>query len=208
VRVTIVGTGNVARGIAARTLAGGHCVAFVGSFFAKAEDLADGLTGQGDVRAAETIDGDLVVLAVPFSEAPHLVRQYAGQLAGRVIVDLTNPVDLSTIEPLDVRPFASGAEVIADETPDGAELVKAFNTTFAGLLLTGAVSGVPLDVLIAGDDAGAKARVAELARDGGLRPVVAGRLVRARELEALGYLHMAVQPALGTSFASAVKLIA
>ena len=46
-----------------------------------------------------------------------------------------------------------------------------------------------------------------LARDGGLRPIDAGRLARARELEALGYLHMAVQPALGTAFGSAVAIV-
>jgi predicted dinucleotide-binding enzyme len=45
-----------------------------------------------------------------------------------------------------------------------------------------------------------------LVEDGGLRPVDAGPLRRARELEALGILHMAVQPSLGTGYASTVKL--
>jgi 8-hydroxy-5-deazaflavin:NADPH oxidoreductase len=210
VRVTIVGTGNMARGVAARALAGGHHVTFVGTDIAKAEDLAEEMTGQGPVDSAEEVSGDVVVLAVPYTEAPHVVRQYADQLVGRVVVDVTNPVDLSVLEPLPagyVAPFPSGAEVIAAEVPEGASVVKAFNTTFAGTLLAGEVAGQPLDVFIAGDDVEARGVVSRLVSDGGLRPIDAGPLARARELEALGYLHMAVQPALGTGFASAVKVL-
>jgi predicted dinucleotide-binding enzyme len=69
------------------------------------------------------------------------------------------------------------------------------------------VAGQPLDVLIAGDDEGAKDAVSTLARDGGLNPIDAGPGHRARELEALGLLHMSVQGPLGTGFASAVKIL-
>jgi 8-hydroxy-5-deazaflavin:NADPH oxidoreductase len=206
-RVSIIGTGTMARGIAVRALAGGHHVVLVGTHVAKAQDLADELAGEGPVEAAEEVSGDIVVLAVPFTVAPHVVRQHAGELDGTVVVDITNPVDLGTLEPLDVGPFRSGAEVIAEEVPDGASLVKAFNTTLAGTLIAGQVAGQPLDVFIAGDDDAARATVARLAQDGGMRPVEVGPLARARELEAAGYLHMAVQPALGTAFGSALKVI-
>ena len=86
-------------------------------------------------------------------------------------------------------------------------VVKAFNTTFAGTLGQGAVAGQPLDVLIASDDEDAKATVSELVSEGGLRPVDAGPLKRARELEALGYLHMAVQGAMDTNYGSTVKIL-
>jgi predicted dinucleotide-binding enzyme len=208
VRVSIIGTGNMARAVAARALAGGHHVTFVGTHIAKAEDLADELAGQGEVRPAETVEGDLVVLAVPYTQAPHAVRQHAEALAGAVLVDITNPVDLGVLEPLDVAPFDSGAAVIASEAPEDARVVKAFNTTLAGPLVAGAVAGQPLDVFLAGDDAAAKDTVRRLVVDGGLRPIDAGPLVRARELEALGFLHMAVQGPLGTGFASAVKVLA
>jgi predicted dinucleotide-binding enzyme len=207
-RVTIVGTGNMARGVAARALAGGHHVTFVGTALAKAEDLADELAGQGEVRAADAVGGDLVVLALPYTQAPHAVRQHAGELPGTVLVDVTNPVDLSVLEPLDVAPFRSGAEVIADVAPEGVPVVKAFNTNFAGTLVAGSVAGHPLDILIAGDDRDATGLVARLARDGGMRPIEAGSLAHARELEALGYLHMVIQAPLGTHFASAVKVLA
>jgi predicted dinucleotide-binding enzyme len=208
-RVAIVGTGAMARGIATRALAGGHHVTLIGTDIAKAADLAEELAGEGDVRAADVPDGDLVVLAVPYTEAPHVVREHAGALAGGVIVDPTNPIDIATLEPLGpdyIGPFASGAQAIAAEAPDAA-LVKAFNTTFPGTLVAGQVGGRPLDVFLAGDDNDAKARVATLVRDGGLRPIDAGPLARARELEAAGLLHMSVQAALGTAFGSALAVL-
>lgn len=210
-RVTIIGTGNMARGIATRALSGGHHVTFVGSDISKAEELADELSGTGPVAAGEHVGGDIVVLAVPFTEAPHVVRQHADELDGMVVVDITNPVDLSILEPLDaeyIEPFDSAAQVIDAGAPERAMVVKAFNTTFAGTLIAGQVNGEPLDVFIAGDDDDAKAKVSRLVHDGGLRPIDVGRLARARELEALGYLHMVVQGPLHTGFASAVKVLA
>jgi predicted dinucleotide-binding enzyme len=203
--VTIAGTGNMARAIAVRALAGGHEVSFIGTHVSKAEDLADELSGQGPVRAAEAVDGDILVLAVPYSAAPHVVRQHAPELDGTVVIDITNPVG-DDFEPLDVE-LGSGAQVIAAAAPDGAPVVKAFNTTFAGTLMAGAVAGQPLDVFIAGDDQAAKAKVARLVEDGGLRPIDAGPLRRARELEAVGFLHMAIQHTRDTLFATAVKVL-
>src|SRR5699024_474792 len=66
--VAIIGTGNMARALATRALAGGHRVVLVGTALGKAEDLADELTGEGDVAASEEASGDVVVLAVPFTE--------------------------------------------------------------------------------------------------------------------------------------------
>jgi predicted dinucleotide-binding enzyme len=203
--VTIAGTGNMARAIATRALAGGHEVVFIGTHIGKAEDLADELTGLGMVRAADEVDGDILVLAVPYNAAPHVVRQHAAELDGTVVIDITNPVD-DSFEPLEVE-LGSGAQVIAAVAPDGAPVVKAFNTTFAGTLTAGEVAGQPLDVFIAGDDEAAKAKVARLVQDGGLRPIDAGPLRRARELEALGYLHMAIQHTRDTLFATAVKVL-
>jgi predicted dinucleotide-binding enzyme len=185
-------------------------VSIVGTDIGKAEDLVDELTGEGEVQPAEEVGGDITVLAVPYTQAPHAVRSHAGELEGTVVVDVTNPVDISVLEPLRgdyVEPFSSGAEVIAAEVPEGVSVVKAFNTTFAGTLMAGSVAGQPLDVFVAGDDEEAKAQVRQLVRDGGMRAIDAGPLARARELEALGYLHMAIQPSLGTRFASAVKVL-
>jgi predicted dinucleotide-binding enzyme len=208
-KVTIVGTGAMSRAIASRALAGGHEVSFIGTHISKAQELADEMIGEGTVEAAEGVSGEVVVLAVPYSEAPHVVREYADQLSGTVIVDPTNPVDFGTVEMLDrawLGPFASGGQLIEAEAPDGAALVKAFNTNFAGPLLAGEVDGEPLDVFIAGDDPEAKDKVMRLVSDGGMRGIDAGRLNRARELEATALLHMEIQGTRGTAFASAIKV--
>lgn len=206
-RITIIGTGNMARGIAARALSGGHDVTLLGTEAEKAQALAADLSG--DVRAGqvgEPLDGDVVVLAVWYAVVDDVIGRYGDQFDGKVIVDITNPIDVEAFEPLALE-AGSAAQEIAAKAP-GAKVVKAFNTTFAGTLATGEVGGQPLDVLIAADDEGAKETVSQLVSDGGLRPIDAGPLKRARELEALGYLHMTLQQPLGTNFASTVKLLA
>jgi predicted dinucleotide-binding enzyme len=205
--VTIIGTGNMARGIATRVLAGGHSVTLLGTATDKAEALAAEL--DGDVRAGQSGDpltGDVVVLAVWYQAVDGVLSTYGDQLDGKVVVDITNPVDPETYAPLTIDE-GSVAQQIAARVP-GARVVKAFNTTFAGTLVEGTVAGQPLDVFLAGDDDAAKDAVKQLATDGGLRPIDAGPLALAHHIEALGYLNMAIQPALGTNYASAVKVLA
>ena len=205
--ITIIGTGNMARGIATRALAGGHSVTLLGTETAKAQALADELAG--GVRAGQVGDpltGDVVVLAIWYAALDDVLERYDGQLDGKIVIDITNPIDVDAFEPLELD-AGSAAQEIAARAP-GAKVVKAFNTTFAGTLAEGRVAGEPLDVLIASDDDDAKQAVSTLVTDGGMRPVDAGPLRRARELEALGYLHMTLQQALGTGFGSTVKVLA
>jgi predicted dinucleotide-binding enzyme len=206
--VTLIGTGNMARGLGSRVLAGGHDLTVVGKDEQRAEAVAADLGGQGHVGTAvdgDPIEGEVVVLAVYYPDARAAVEQYADQLAGKVVVDITNPVN-ATFDGLVVPPDGSATNELAGLAPD-ARFVKAFNTTFAGPLTQGEVDGQTLDVLIAGDDEDAKAQVAALARDGGLNPIDVGPQARARELEATGLLHMGVQDTLGTGFASALKIV-
>jgi hypothetical protein len=155
----------------------------------------------------EAIAGaDVVVLALPYPEGRAVAREQGAALSGVTVVDTCNPVDFSTFDSLLTSPGMSAAEEIAAASP-GARVVKAFNTTFASALVAGWAGGLPLDVFLAGDDAPAKARVAALVSDGGMRPVDTGPLRRARELEAFQLLHMTLQGPLGLDWASAVKLL-
>jgi 8-hydroxy-5-deazaflavin:NADPH oxidoreductase len=202
--VTIIGTGNMARGIGGRVLAGGHDLTVVGKEGDKTEAVAADL-GQGSVTTAESsdrIEGDVVVLAVYYPDARSAVEQHRDQLGGKVVVDITNPVN-ETFDELVVPPDGSATAELQGLAPE-ARFVKAFNTTFANTLRG---DDKELDVLIAGDDEDAKRAVAQLARDGGLNPIDAGPQKRARELEALGLLHIALQGTLGTGFASAVRFV-
>jgi len=166
--------------------------------------LASSLTGDVTSGAVgDQITGEIVVLPVPYPAAAPVVKQYGKSLAGKVIIDITNPVDFATFDSLVTPPDSSAAEEIAKIVPAGANVVKAFNTTLAGTLVAGSVAGPSLDVLIAGDDAEAKAKVVALVQAGGMRALDAGPLRRARQLEQAGYLRMLLQQPLGTSYGSA-----
>ncbi|MDP8943243.1 MAG: hypothetical protein M3N16_03885 [Actinomycetota bacterium] len=147
------------------------------------------------------------MLAVPYGAARPLVERYAGELEGRVVVDITNPLN-DDYSGLVETPAGSGAPEIAAAAPDAARVVKAFNTTFARTVADGQVAGQPLDVFVAGDDAEAKAAVTQFVEAGGSRAIDAGPLARARDLEALGFVHIGLQGALGTGFGSAIKIVA
>ena len=207
--VTIIGTGNMARGIGSRLIAGGHEVTVLGKEVDAAEAVVADVGANGKARAGRSGDpvaDDVVVLAVYYPDAQTAVDQYGDSLSGKVVVDITNPVN-DSFDGLVTPPDSSAAQELARRAP-GARVVKAFNTTFAGTLSEGSVAGQPLDVFIAGDDEDAKATVAKLAEDGGLNPLDAGPLKQARQLEAMGLLHMTLQSSLGTGFSTALKILA
>ena len=192
--ITIIGNGNMARGIAITALAAARTVEILGQDAAKAQALATEL-GAG-VTFGSTADaprGGIVVLAVPFAAAASVVSNYGEALAGKTLVDITNPVNFETFDSLVVGPDTSAAEEIARLAPAGAHVVKAFNTNFAGTLLAGQSGGQPLDVFIAGDDAAATGAVSNFVEAAGLRPLVVGPLKRSRELEGFQFVLMTLQ---------------
>ena len=207
-RVTIVGAGNMGRGIGTRVVAGGHQVEIVDRDPADAQRLAGDLGGSATaLDPQEPFGGEVVVLAVYYPGIKDAARQYADQLAGKTVVDITNPVDTQTWDRLATPPGTSSAEEVQQLVPPGTPVVKAFNTTFSGTLVGGEVDGQRLDVLIAGDDEAAKQKVSQLAADGGLRPIDVGPLSRAQQLEQLGFLHISLQQPHGLGFGSAIKLV-
>lgn len=211
-KVTIIGAGQMGRGIGTRAVAGGNDVEVIDTDAEAGRGLARELTERrgGSAAALEpgaTIGGEIVVLALYYPVIGDVVRQYADALRGRVVIDIANPVDFDTMDGVVTPPDSSSAEETAKLVPDGTPVVKAFNTTFGKTLVSGEVAGQHLDVLIAGDDAAAKRKVSELVDAGGLRAIDVGPLRRARQLEQLGFLHISLQDRLGTGFGSAVKFI-
>jgi len=205
--ITIIGTGNMGRAIATRAAAAGHTVTVLGTTAEKAQALAGELSGDvGSGTVGDELQTNIVVLAIWYQAVDDVLGRYGEQLNGKVVVDITNPVDPQTFQPLTIE-AGSAAQAIGQKAP-GARVVKAFNTTFAGTLVEGRIAGQPLDVLIASDDRDAKDVVSQLAEDAGLRAIDAGPLAHARQLEGLGYLHMAIQDGLGTGYASAIKILA
>jgi len=205
--ITIIGAGNMARGIAARAQAGGHAVQILARDAEAAAKLAGELGGgitTGGIGDAVT--GEIVVLALPYDAALAVAEELRDALAGKVVVDITNPVDFATFDRLVTPADSSAAEEIAKVVP-ASKVVKAFNTTFAGTLVGGEVAGEKLDVLVAADDAEAKAAVVELVESSGMRGLDAGPLKRSHQLEGIGFVHMTLQGQLGNTWSTGVKVI-
>ncbi len=170
--LSILGTGNMGQAIAAVAGKGGHTVQLLG-----VDD------------AATQVTGDIVVLAVPYPAIPEVIAQRGESLAGKIVVDITNPLNFETFDSLVVPADSSAAAQIAAALPQSS-VVKAFNTTFAATLAAGTVGPLTTTVLIAGDDADAKSTLVGVFTSGGLDVIDAGSLKRARELEAVGFLQL------------------
>ena len=172
--LSIIGTGNMGQAIAAVAGRGGHSVQ---------------LLGQGDTETQVT--GDIVVLAVPYPAVSSVIAQRGESLAGKVVVDITNPLNFETFDSLTVPADSSATAEIAAALPQ-SRVLKAFNTTFAATLAKGTVGDLTTTVLIAGDHADAKSTLAGVITSGGLAVIDAGPLSRARELEAIGFLQISL----------------
>ena len=170
--LSIIGTGNMGQAIAAVAGKGGHTVQ---------------LLGENDQNTP--VGGDVVVLAVPYPAVSDVLAKRGEQLAGKIVVDVTNPLNFETFDSLVVPADGSATAEIAAALPQ-SRVLKAFNTTFAGTLAAGTVGPLTTTVLIAGDDTDAKSTLAGIVTSGGLNAIDAGSLKRARELEALGFLQL------------------
>ena len=170
--LSIIGTGNMGQAIAAVAGRGGHSVQ---------------LLGQDD--AATQVTGDIVVLAVPYPAVSGVIAERGESLAGKVVVDITNPLNFETFDSLTVPADSSATAEIAGALPQ-SRVVKAFNTNFASTLAAGTVGALTTTVSVAGDDADAKAALAGVITSGGLQAIDAGSLSRATELEAIGFLQI------------------
>jgi predicted dinucleotide-binding enzyme len=181
--ISIIGSGGMAAAIGGLAAKAGHTVEVMSRNAAKARTLAEQFgAGATTGTFGATPAGHIVILAVPYSAVLDVVKQYGEALAGKLLVDITNPVgsDLTSF----VTPEGSfGAREIAKAAPADAQVVKAFNTQFSHVLAAGPGEGHPLDVFLAGDDAQAKARVTAFVESLGLRPMDVGPLPMARTLE-------------------------
>jgi len=208
--ISIIGLGNMARALGAIALECGNTVQVIGRDAAKAADLAGALGGgaiAGTIGAA--LAGDIVILAVPYDSAAPIVRQYGDALAGKVIVDITNPFDRADFSGLVTPDDSSAAQEIAKAAPAGAHVVKAFNTVFGQVLAARKAGDRPLDVFIAGDDDGAKAHVSAFIESLGLRPLDTGGLKMAHWLEGAGLviMRLAIGQAVKGNFSLGIDIL-
>lgn len=195
--IAIFGTGNMASGLAVLFAKAGHDITLASRDSAKAQTVAAKL-GSG-IRVSSLADAagaaDAVVLAVPYEAAANVVEA-AGDLAGKIVIDITNPLT-ADFSGLTIGHTTSAAEEIQKRIP-AAKVVKAFNTVFASVLQNGGkTAGKPVTVFVAGDDAEARKSVVFLAKSAGLAAMQTGGLASARYLEPVAGLNIALGYGLG-----------
>jgi 8-hydroxy-5-deazaflavin:NADPH oxidoreductase len=184
--ISIIGSGNMAATIGTRAAKHGHTVEIMSRNTAKAQALADQI-GHGTTVGTygATPVGDIVFVAVLFQSAVDVVTHYGDALAGKTLIDITNPfnADASAIVTTEGN---SVSQQIAAAAPKSAHVVKAFNSIFQGVL----AQDKPLDVFFAGDGAEAKTRFAAFLQSLDLRPLDVGGLEMTYVLEWAGILLM------------------
>jgi predicted dinucleotide-binding enzyme len=180
--VSIIGSGSMARAIGTRAAKHGHTVELLSRNAAKAQALAEQI-GQGatvgtfGARPA----GDIVVLAVLYGGVVDAVSKYGDALAGKILVDISNPFN---DDASGLVTSSSAAQEVAAVAPESAHVVKGLNTIFGNVL----AKGTPMDAFIAGDSAEAKSTVAEFLETLELRTLDAGGLQAASFLESAALL--------------------
>ncbi len=170
--VTIFGDGNMGTAIAGVLSAGGASVDHI-------------TTADSDA----VVVGEIVVLAVPYPALSTITETYGAQLADKIVVDITNPLDFSTFDSLVVPDGSSAAAELAAALPK-SRVLKAFNTNFAATLAARTVGKSTTTVLVVGDDTEAKQSLITAVTAGGVSAIDAGSLKRAHELEAVGFLQL------------------
>ena len=193
--LAIIGAGNVGGALGRSFAKAGHKIIYgVRDPLAEKTKTLVAETGRGAVASEVTAAAkaaDVVFVATPWDATPAAIKS-AGNLAGKVVVDCTNPLKFTPGVGLElVLGFSdSGGETVARLAP-GARVVKAFNTygweNFADPSYPNAAQLKPV-MFLGGDDAAAKATVGQLATDIGFEPFDAGALRAARELEPLAML--------------------
>lgn len=186
--MSIIGAGTMGTAIGSLAVRAGVAVQVLAPNLEEAQQTASKI-GAVAGTVGDPLTGTIVVLAVPYGAVDELLAMYGDELFGKIVVDITNPIDTATSDGLVVPADASAAAQIAQALP-GARVLKAFNTTLAAMLNAGQVGGHITTVLVAGDDADAKAALMKIVSGAGLAAIDVGSLKRARELEAVGYLEI------------------
>jgi predicted dinucleotide-binding enzyme len=192
--VAIIGTGNIGSRLAANFAAGGQDFLLAGRDQEAARKLAATLGGRAEVvNIDEAVDrADVLVFALWLDAFEQLIAEYGGRLAGKVIVDPSNPVGPDGAGSFQkvIGEQESSGQILAGLLPTGARLVKAFGTLSAGSLSAAARREPDRAVqFYAADDDAAGDLVADLIRTGGYEPVRVGGLDQSIRIEMFGDLH-------------------
>jgi NADPH-dependent F420 reductase len=206
-QIAIIGAGNVGTALTTALTRAGHKVTITSRDPGDATKVASATGAQAVATNADAVVGaDVIIPAVPFSSLPEVASEIADEIVGKPVVDVTNRISFGADGP-DIDPSSSNAEELAALLPK-SPVVKAFNTLFAAHQADPQADGIQLDGFVAGDDPAAKQAVLDLVGSIGLNPVDVGPLARARQLEGLAFLNMALNIVHEGAWQSGWKLVA
>ncbi|RNE56523.1 diguanylate cyclase [Cryobacterium tepidiphilum] len=203
--ISIIGTGKMGSAIAGIAARAGATIQIIRRRAGAGSSLERSDAEYGVV--GDRLTGDLVVLAVPYEAYPSILEHYRDQLSGKVVIDISNPIDFTTYDELLVPADSSTAIELAKELPLDTTVVKAFNVNLGDTLSAGTNGTTTTTVLFAGDDPEAKIALTTLIESAGLRAVDVGPLSRARELEAMGFLQIILAASAKTHYESGFTLL-
>ena len=200
--ITIVGSGNVGRALGTGWRKAGHSVTFAARDPAGPKAAQLKKEGFAVAPQADAGKADVIVLAVPWSGIEATVKAL-GNLAGKVVIDATNPLTANLGLALG---FSDSAGETVARLAQGAHVVKAFNTTGANNMANSKYPGGKLMMPVAGDDADAKKTVMALASELGFEPIDVGPLAMSRQLEpmAMTWIKLAYAQGMGREFGFAI----
>ncbi len=185
-KIGIIGAGNVGQKLGGLIKNGGHEIVF-----GTQNPANRNVEGSEVLSIQEAIDfADIVIFAIPFTAYNSLLPKLKDSLSGKIVIDVTNPLN-EDWSPLLLGAEDSGGEMVVRMLPD-SRVVKAFNTIFADIMTPEGLNrnGHKVTAFIAGNDEQAVEAVRGLAVDMGCAPVVAGSIKNARYFEAIAHLNI------------------
>ena len=190
-KIGIIGAGNIGGTVGALWVKAGHPVLFSSRHPEELKTLIDGLgplARAGTVREA-LMFGEAILIAVPYGAYPQIGKDYARELAGKVVLDAGNAVpgrDGDIVK----EAGDHGIGITSAKYLSGARIVRAFNTlNYRTLERNANRSGPRMAIPIAGDDKEALAIAQRLVRDAGFDPVVIGSLEQSKYFARGGPLY-------------------
>lgn len=192
-KVAVIGLGNIGKIVASNFVKGGREVIIADRAFAKAKDIAENLGAPA--RPAEITyaikSADIVVLAVYFASIKEIFLQYDKELAGKIIVDPSNPIapDGNGGFKKIIGPNESSGQILSTLLPKNAKLVKALGTLGASTLESSAFNEPRKVQFYALDDNEISEEIEQLIIDNGYTPVNVGKLDKSIDIEVFGRLH-------------------
>ena len=194
-KIAIIGAGQVGTTLGAALRSKGHTVVY------GARDPANRTERNVRSVADALIGAEAVILATPWIATEALVVQHADGLAGKIVIDATNPIHPSLAR-LAIASNSSGVELLQSQARQ-AKFFKAFNSTGVNVMAQPRFAEGKAAMFVAGPDGVDKDTVLRIVADVGFEPVDAGELRAARQLEHLAmlWIQLALTKGYGRDFA-------